>query len=139
MIGVDNFSKKGLPMPPGLPAPLRAFLSTQGQSESIATYAKLSSFSGSPAELPNVSPVPVPSARLSVSKAFDSIQEDVDVASKYDHSAPSTTTGESDEVSHGVLDLAAASKKLMGTQNAALEVSCLAICFRFFFTYFFKY
>lgn len=112
-------SKKGLPVPPGLPSPLRAFLASGGKLSPDLDQAK-----GPRAVHPEpraTASVPAP-ARLSVSDAFGSVESDITKAPQIQDAGRSVSVSDSEEVSNGVLDLTSATKKLIGTQNAALEV-----------------
>lgn len=107
-------------MPPGLPAPLRAFLSNGGVVQADSGGPRKRPSLGAPAAAP--APAPAPAARLSVSDAFGSVEDGPPAPAHGGASSGALSGGDSDEVSHGVMDLTAASKKLLGTQNAALEV-----------------
>jgi hypothetical protein len=117
--------KKGLPLPPGLPAPLRAFLA----SGSIAA----------PAESPAVKAAPAPAApqvlpvvhsdppKQTVSQAFDAVEPPaMTVANKIPDVRPSKGAVDATEVedmASAVSSMGDAAKKLSQSQNTSMEAS----------------
>jgi hypothetical protein len=129
-------SKKGLPVPPGLPAPMRAFLASggalpepgQGQGQGQARRPP-------PAAAGPAAQAPAPRPRMSVGDAFGDIPQSSPAPQSSGSGAGAgagaghggISDGDSDEVAGAVIDLTTASKKLVVSQNAALEVGCYAM------------
>lgn len=122
-----DFSVKGLPLPPGMPSPLKTFLTNGGlitaapavpQNPTVQAPVP-SAPQGQVKVAPTSSPNPPPQvAKMSVSDAFNKVEPVVQLAS-----SKTFSSADLEEVSEGVLNLADTTKKLIVTQNNALEVS----------------
>ncbi len=121
-----NRSKRGLPLPPGLPSPLRAYLASGG----IVTPPV--------APQPQSAAVTPPPKQLSVSDAFGNVEINQTSNTKTSNSAVSAANPtsaenvgnvatENEAISSGISGLADASRKLVGTQASSLEVLTMCI------------
>lgn len=117
-------------MPPGLPAPLRAFISSGGKLEAPSDTSRRPSL-GAPAAASAHTSSSVASPKMSVTDAFAAVstpvvpttpdRTDGQRSNSLDGGSLSTTATE--EVTQAVMDLSDVSKKLVGSNNSAMEVA----------------
>jgi hypothetical protein len=116
--------KKGLPLPPGLPAPLRAFLA----SGTIALPSDNNpAAKSSPTSVPQIPVAHIDPPKQTVSQAFDAVEPlAVAVANKLPDARPSKGAGDAadvDDMASAVSSMSDAAKKLSQSQNTTMEAS----------------